>query len=219
MELRQPPPFVSAFTEVRALTFLPEVLLRLAHDTMGLWEAAEEALGRGELAPPFWASAWPGGLALARYLLERPEVVRGRTVVDVATGSGVVAVAAARAGARTVVACDTDELALHAVTANAALNHVRVAVWHADVRAVTAPKGALVTAGDVFYDRDISTAMLEGLAALADGGAEVLVGDPYRSFLPQDRLEPLALFDVDVDVDVESDPVKRTLVARLSGTG
>lgn len=211
-----PPLLLLARTEVRPHPFVPELRLRLANDTIGLWEEAEEAMGRGELAPPFWASVWPGGLALARFLLQRPELVLGRTVIDVATGSGVVAIAAALAGARTVVAYDTDGLAVEAARMNACLNRVEVAVHMADVRAVSAPKGALVTAGDVFYDRDISTAMLEGLTALADAGSEVLVGDPYRSFLPQDHLEPLADFDIGVDVDVESESVKATLVARLS---
>lgn len=205
-----------ASTEVQVHPFVPEVRLRLASDTIALWEEAEAAVGRGRLDPPFWASVWPGGLALGRYLLQHPEMVLGRTVVDVATGSGVVAIAAALAGARSVVAYDTDELAVHAARTNARLNRVEIAAFQADVRSVCAPGGALVTAGDVFYGREISTAMLEGLTTLADAGAEVLVGDPYRSFLPQDRLEPLDQFDVGVDMAVESEPVKTTLVARLS---
>ena len=216
MSQATPPPFVLAFTEVQTHPLVPEVRLRLAHDTIGLWEDAEEAMGRGELAPPFWASVWPGGLALARYLLQHPELVLGRPVIDVATGSGVVAIAAALAGARSVVAYDTDELAVHAAQMNACLNRVPVAVYEADVRLVSAPSGALVTAGDVFYDRDIATAMLEGLTTLAEAGSDVLIGDPYRSFLPRDRLEPLANFDIGVDMAVESESVKTTLVARLS---
>lgn len=211
-----PPPFLLAFTHVRAHPMVPEIRLRLAGDTIALWEEAEEAMGRGELAAPFWASVWPGGLALARYLLDRPALVAGRTVVDVATGSGIVAIAAALAGARSVAAHDIDELAVHAARVNAGLNRVRVAVHQADVRSVSAAEGALVTAGDVFYDRDISTAMIEGLASLAEAGAEVLVGDPYRCFLPQDRLEPLASYDVGVEDSVESEPVKTSVVARFS---
>lgn len=216
MDRATPPPFLLGFTEVQTHPFVPELRLRLASDAFGLWEEAEEAMGRGDLAPPFWASAWPGGLALARYLLQHPEIVLGRTVIDVATGSGVVAIAAALAGARSVAAYDTDELAVHAAQMNASLNRVSVTVFKADVRTVSAPSGALVTAGDVFYDRLISTAMLEGLTALAEAGAEVLIGDPYRSFLPEDRLEPLANFDIGVEMFLESDPVKATLVARLS---
>lgn len=216
MALAQPPAFVLTCTEVQTHPFVPELRLRLAHDTMALWEAAEEAMGGGQLAPPFWASVWPGGLALARYLLEHPEMVLGRTVVDVATGSGVVAIAAALAGARSVVAYDTDELAVHAAQTNARLNGIQITVHRADVRSVAASGRALVTAGDVFYDRDISTAMLDGLTALAEAGSEVLVGDPYRSFLPEARLEPLATFDIGVDTAVENEAVKATLVGRLS---
>lgn len=172
-------------------------------------------MGRGELAAPFWASVWPGGLALARYVLDHRDLVAGRPVFDIATGSGLVAIAAALAGARFVVAYDTDELAVDAARANASLNGVELTVERADVRDVSVPSGALVTAGDVFYDRDISTAMRTGLSTMAHAGADVLVGDPYRAFLPSEGLEPLVDVDVAVDIDVESAPVKKTLVARL----
>lgn len=173
-------------------------------------------MGRGELDPPFWASAWPGGLGLARYLLQHPETVLGRTVVDVASGCGVVAISAALAGAAKVLAYDTDELAVRATRMNARLNGVEVSALEADVRVVSVPPGALVTAGDVFYDRSIAAAMLEGLARLAGAGAEVLVGDPRRSFLPEARLETLAELDISVAAGLESNPVKTTLVARFS---
>lgn len=210
-----PPPFVLAFTDVRRHAFVPELQLRLARDTIEMWEQVEDAMGRGDLAPPFWASVWPGGLALARYVLDHPAVVAGRTVIDVATGSGVVAIAAAVSGARSVLACDADELAVAAAQMNAELNGVRVCGRVADVRELSAPPGAVVTAGDVFYGRDISTAMLEGLRALSEAGSEVLIGDPYRSFLPTERLERLAEFDITVDNDLENAPVKTTLVARV----
>lgn len=216
MDRATPLSFLLTSTEVQVHPFVPELRLRLASDSFDLWEEAEEAMGRGELAPPFWASVWPGGLALARYLLQHPEVVLGRTVIDVATGSGVVAIAAALAGARSVTAYDTDELAVHAAQSNASLNQVSVAVLQGDVRDVSAPRGALVTAGDVFYDRRIAAAMLEGLTALTHAGVDVLIGDPYRSFLPQERLEPLATFEIGVNMFLESDPVKSTMVARFA---
>lgn len=210
------PPFLLAGTEVVTDPFVPEVRLHLARDAFDLWEQAEGAMRQGEMASPFWVSAWPGGLALARYLLEHPEIVLGRPVVDVATGSGIVAIAAALAGADSVAAYDTDALAVRAARMNVCLNGVDVEVSRADVREVRPPSGALVTAGDVFYDRSISEAMLQGLGASAEAGFEVLIGDPYRSYLPTDRLEPLATFDIGVEMFLESDPVKRTLVARLS---
>ena len=204
-----------AHTEVRALRFVPELRLRLARDAIDLWEVTENAVGRGELPPPFWAFAWAGGLALAGHLLRFPEIVAGRNVVDVATGSGLVAIAAARAGAASVSAYDLDELAVSAVRLNARLNRVRLHAQQADVRGVKALPGTLVTAGDVFYDREIATAMLCGLGALRSAGAEVLVGDPHRLFLPVERLEPLASYDVDVEDDLENVPSKATMVARL----
>ncbi len=215
MRHRSLPKLVLSHTDVRVLSFLPELRLRVATDAIGLWEAIEGAVDRGELPPPFWAFAWAGGMALARHLLAHPELVAGRQVVDVATGSGVVAVAAARAGAREVVASDIDEFAITAVALNARLNRVRVEPRLADVREIHVQPGAVVTAGDVFYDRDIASAMITGLGSLRLAGAEVLVGDPHRSFLPEDRLEPLAFYDVEVEEDLENATLKHTVVARL----
>lgn len=215
MGAERTPAFLGRRTEVRRHPLVPEIRLQLAADVLELWDAAEEPMGRGELEAPFWASAWAGGLALARYLLDHPSLVRGRDVVDVATGSGIVAVAAALAGARSVVACDRDPLAVQAARANARRNGVAVTVGRVDVRDVAAWAGALVTAGDVFYDRSTATAMLAGLTRLGAAGCEVLVGDPYRTFLPLDRLEPLATYEVPVDAAVESVEVKETVVARL----
>jgi predicted nicotinamide N-methyase len=203
-------------TEVQIHPFVPEIRLHLAKDSFGFWEEAEDAMSRGELAPPFWSSVWPGGLGLARYLLDHPEIVRGRTVIDVATGSGVVAIAAVLAGAQSVAAYDIDPMAIHMAQLNADLNGVSVSFSTGDVRGVSAPKGALVTAGDVFYDHTISTAMLEALTPLAAAGVEVLIGDPYRQYLPEDRLERVGTYSIGVNMFLESDPVKATLVARLT---
>jgi predicted nicotinamide N-methyase len=211
-----PPKFVLAYTDIGVPKFLPEMRLRMANNAFELWEAAEGAIGRGELPPPFWSSVWAGGMALARYLLDNSDLVADRCVTDVATGSGVVAIAAAMAGAREVIAYDVDELAVSAASANARLNRVRIETRRSDVRDVEVPRGSLVTAGDVFYDRDIATSMLLGLTRMVTQGAEVLVGDPHRTFLPLDHLDPLASYQVDVDADLESVPVKTTLVARLT---
>ena len=212
-----PSSIVPTLTQLQTVPDLPEIRLQLAHDTMALWEEMEQAIGDGQLPPPFWATAWAGGVALARYLLDHPAVVAGRDVIDVATGSGVVAIAAALAGARTVTACDTDRVAIEAATTNAELNRVAITTTVSDVRAVRAEAGALVTAGDVFYEREIATAMGHALAELRDGGAEVLIGDPHRSFLPFEALEELASYDVTVDPAVETVTVKETMVARLIG--
>jgi predicted nicotinamide N-methyase len=209
-----PAEFVLAHTRVRSAPFVPEVPLHLADDSLELWEATQVAVDRGDLPPPFWAFVWAGGQALARHVLDH-DVAGGRDVVDLATGSGLVAIAAALCGARTVTAYDVDPLAVAAARMNARLNGVDIDVRAADVRDVAVEPGMLVTTGDVFYDETIAAAMLPALAGLAGAGAEVLVGDPHRAYLPGRHLEPLATYDVDVETDIEDSPVKPTVVARF----
>jgi len=210
-----PAEFVLAHTRVRPAPYVPEVRLHLAEDSLEVWEATQVAVDRGEVPPPFWAFVWAGGQALARHLLDRPEVARGRRVVDIATGSGLVAVAAAQAGAAEVSACDVDELAVAAARLNARLNGVTVDAQRADARDVDVAAGTLVTVGDVFYDEKIAAVMLAALTRLAGAGAEVLVGDPHRAYLPVDRLDVVASYEVDVETDIEDAPVKPAVVTRL----
>jgi predicted nicotinamide N-methyase len=210
-----PAEFVLAHTSERRPPFVPEVRLRLADDSVELWEATQVAVDRGEVPPPFWAFVWAGGQALARHLLDVPDVAAGRHVVDVATGSGLVAIVAALAGAARVEAIDVDELAVAATRLNAKLNGVPVAASVRDVRDLEVAAGTLVTVGDVFYDEKIAALMLPALSRLVDAGAEVLVGDPHRAYLPVGSLEPVASYDVDVETDIEDAPVKTAVVARL----
>jgi predicted nicotinamide N-methyase len=209
-----PAEFVLAHTRVRPAPFVPEVRLHLADDSVELWETTQVAVERGDVPPPFWAFVWAGGQALARHLLD-DDVARGRDVVDIATGSGLVAIAAAQSGARTVTAYDVDPFAVAATRKNATLNGVTIEVSEADVRDVTVRPGTLVTVGDVFYDEKIAAVMLVALQALAGAGAEVLIGDPHRAYLPRDHLAPVATYDVEVETDIEDSPVKPTVVARL----
>lgn len=210
--------FVRAHTELRRLPTVPEIVLHVADDSLAVWEATQAEVDRGEIDPPFWAFAWAGGLGLARLLLDRPELVAGRPVLDVATGSGLVAIAAARAGAPEVTAVDLDPLAVSATRLNASANRVPIVARVADVAALDPPAGTLVTAGDVFYERSMAYTMLRAFDRFAAAGCEVLVGDPHRTYLPAERLEPLATVDVDVDPGLEDAPVKTTLVARLRPT-
>ncbi len=210
-----PAEFVLAHTRIRPAPFVPELRLHLADEAVELWETTQVAVDRGALPPPFWAFVWAGGQAVARHLLDHPGCVAGRPVVDVATGSGLVALAAAHAGAAEVTAYDIDEFAVAAVRLNARLNHLAVDARCADVREVTVPAGTLVTVGDVFYDEAIAAVMLPALAVLAAAGAEVIVGDPHRHYLPNAHLEPIATYDVEVETDLESEPVKPAVVARL----
>jgi predicted nicotinamide N-methyase len=214
---RNPSAFVREHTRLAAVPFVPEIVLHLAvDDAVDLWESTQEAGEVDGADPPFWAFAWAGGLALARYLLDSPEVVRGRRVVDVATGSGLVAVAAGLAGAGQVCAVDVDPLAVVAARRNAESNGVRLSATVGSVADVTAGPGDLVVAGDVFYDRGMAEQMLTSLRRLRECGAEVLVGDPYRSRLPQHALSPVATYQVEVDPELEQAPVVAAVVARLT---
>jgi predicted nicotinamide N-methyase len=196
------------------------VVLHLGEDIVGLWERTEAWTGRPCLAPPFWAFAWAGGLGLARYVLDRPEAVRDRDVLDLATGCGVVAVAAALAGAARVTVNDIDPLALAAAQVNALANDVRVHVLTGDLLdPVPAPDpdpdtdaADVVLAGDVFYDRDLGAGVLPFLQRAADRGARVLIGDPGRRYLPRSLLLPLARYDVPVPADLESTDVATVTV-------
>jgi predicted nicotinamide N-methyase len=214
---RNPSAFVREHTRLVAVPFVPEIVLHLAvDDAVDLWESTQES---GEVDgdnPPFWAFAWAGGLALARYLLDSPEVVRGRRVIDVATGSGLVAIAAGLSGAAAVRAVDVDPLAVVAARRNAGSNGVRLSATVGSVTDVTAEPGDLVLAGDVFYDRSMAEQMLTSLRQLRDDGAEVLIGDPYRSRLPEHALTPVATYEVDVDPELEQAPVVAAMVARLT---
>ena len=206
--------FIRANTRVLPVPHAPEIRLHLADEATELWHKTDEELGRLGLPPPFWAFAWAGGQALARYLLDRPEVVRGRRVLDFASGSGLVAIAAARAGAASVEASDVDAFAIAAIGLNAALNGVRVEARAADLVGRKEGWGA-VLAGDIFYDRDIAEPVTEWLSGLARRGATVLIGDPGRSYLDQDRLERLATYEVPVTRALEDSEVKKSSVWRF----
>ena len=191
---------------------VPEVTLLVASDVVALWEALEVQTGEAPSEPPFWAAAWPGGQALARYVLDRPELVAGRSVLDLGSGSGLVAVAAALAGARRVVASEIDPFGAAAVAVNAADNGVGPFEVVGDVLDAGPPDVDVVLAGDVCYDRAMSERVLPYLDAARARGAVVLLGDPGRPYVPHDRLTGVAAFDVP---DTEGPQVRRTTVWRL----
>ncbi|GII22697.1 class I SAM-dependent methyltransferase [Planosporangium mesophilum] len=175
--------------------FVPGVRLHLAEDAIVL-RARLEAKAGGALPSPFWADAWIGGQAVARYVLDHPEVVAGRRVLDVASGSGLVAIAAAVAGAAVVTANDVDPYALAAIRLNAGANGVAVGVRPGDLLDGDGDGAEVVLAGDVFYSRSMAERMLRFLERAAARGARVLVGDPGRAYLPHDRLEVVASYQV-----------------------
>ncbi|GAA2384990.1 class I SAM-dependent methyltransferase [Dactylosporangium salmoneum] len=202
--------FVLANTRLAPVPLTPEVRLHLADEAIELWERTESANGE-QMPPPFWAFAWAGGQALARYVLDNPALVHGRDVLDLAAGSGLVAIAAMHAGAARVTAVEIDALAVAAIGINAEANAVAVTPLLGDVLEQE-PDAEVVLAGDVFYSREMTRRMLAYLRRAAGRGARVLVGDPGRAYLPKDHLTLLAEYDVPVPQTLEDAPVKRTTV-------
>jgi len=215
-----PVEFVRVNTRLGAAPYLPEIRLHLADEPFALWEQTERALDRVGLPPPFWAFAWAGGQALARYILDHPETVSGRTVLDLGSGSGLVAIAAARAGAAAVTAAEIDPLANAAIQLNAQANGVTIAAAGADLLAtgptqVGPPDGDVVLAGDVFYAKPLADRVLPFLDRASAHGGQVLIGDPGRSYLPRPRFHPLASYDVPVIRALEDAARKPAAVWRL----
>ncbi len=212
--IADPARFIAANTVVRVAPLVPELRLHLADESLPIWEKTEEALGEAGLPPPFWAFAWAGGQAIARYVLDHPELARGRRVLDFACGCAVSGLAAARAGATSVDATEIDPFACQAARANAALNGLVLSARQADV--VGEDDGwDLVLAGDVFYESPGARRIETWLAALHARGADVLIGDPGRTFLPRDRLEPRARYDVPVSRDLEDRDIRYARVWRF----
>ncbi|MFI5907753.1 class I SAM-dependent methyltransferase [Dactylosporangium sp. NPDC051541] len=202
--------FVLSNTHLTPVPLVPEVRLHLADEAIELWERTETDQG-ATMPPPFWAFAWAGGQALARYTLDRKALIDGRSVLDLAAGSGLVAIAAMKAGAARVTAVEIDELAVAAIAINAEANGVTVTPLLADVLE-REPDAEVVLAGDVFYSREMTRRMLDYLRRAARAGATVLVGDPGRAYLPREHLTLLAEYDVPVPQTLEDAPVKRTTV-------
>jgi predicted nicotinamide N-methyase len=211
---REKEDFVLLNTRLIAPPLTPEIRLRLADEAMPIWRKTEEELGAVGLPPPFWAFAWAGGQALARYALDHPALVEGRRALDFASGSGLVAIAAAKAGAAAVEASDVDAFAIAAIEANAAENGVSIAPRLENL--IGADEGwEVVLAGDIAYERDLAEAAMDWLASLARRGAMVLVGDPRRAYLPHDRLDCVVEYRVPVTRELEDSEIKRTGVFRF----
>ena len=203
-------------TELGPVPLVPEIRLHQAREPIQMWQRTEQATGRTGLDPPFWAFAWAGGRALARYLLDHPEAVSGMHAIDVASGSGLVAIAAAMAGAAAVTAYDVDPLAAAAITVNAEANGVTVPAVCADVLDADDPPGPdLVLVADAFYEKDLAGQVLRFAERSRARGAAVLVGDFGRTYLPRARLAPLASYDVPGLLAMEGSDTKRTTVWTL----
>jgi predicted nicotinamide N-methyase len=202
-------------TELRPVPLVPEIQLYQASEPIELWQRTEQATGRIGLDPPFWAFAWAGGRALARYLLDHPDAVSGQHALDVASGSGLVAIAAVMAGAADVTACDIDPLAAEAIAINAEANGVTVPVVCADVAEAPASGPDLVLVADAFYEKELAGRILRFAERNRARGAAVLVGDLGRTYLPRARLAPLASYDVPGLDAMEGCDIKHTTVWTL----
>jgi len=210
--------FIRANTRLRPVPLTPEISLHLADEAVPLWQKTEEELADIGLPPPFWAFAWAGGQALARYLLDNDDAVAGKRVLDLGAGSGLVAIAAAMAGAAPVVAADIEAFSEGAIGLNAAANGVHVEALIADLLdapAAQEPRYDVILVGDLFYEQTTAQRTLAFLSAQLAAGAHVLIGDPGRTYLPKHGLRELAAYSVPVTRELEDNEIKRTAVFAL----
>jgi predicted nicotinamide N-methyase len=211
-----PETFILENTSVMSPPHVPEIRLHLADEAHDLWLKIEDEFEEIGLPPPFWAFAWAGGQGLARYVLDHPETMAGKRVVDFASGSGLVAIAATKAGAASVLAADIDPWTETAVRLNSRLNNVELAFTSGDLIGTSLTADVLL-AGDVFYDVGFANALVPWFTALARSGKTVIVGDPGRSYCPRHLMEPLAIYEVPVTRSLEDAEVKKTTVWRFVG--
>jgi predicted nicotinamide N-methyase len=209
--------FIRANTAIDVPSLVPEVKLHLATAVTPLWHATEARLAAAQLPPPYWAFAWPGGQALARHILDHPDRIAGKSVLDIGAGSGIVSIAAKKAGAASAVAAEIDAFAIAAIRLNAALNEVAIEIESADI--IGADGGwDLILVGDMCYERPLAERLTLWLRALAARGATVLLGDPGRAYLPKERLRALASYSVPTSLDLEDRTLRETVIWQLGTT-
>jgi predicted nicotinamide N-methyase len=204
--------FVRSNTAIVRPPLVPEIALHLATEMTPIWQATEEVLARGAVPPPYWAFAWAGGQALARFLLDNPEIVRGREVLDIGSGSGIVAIAAAKAGAARVVAAEIDRFAAAAIALNAALNGVTVTIETRDLLSRAAAGWGVALAGDICYEEPMSSRALTLLRRIAARGRMALLGDPGRAYLPRSGLVERARYEVPTSRELEDREAREAVV-------
>jgi predicted nicotinamide N-methyase len=207
-----PEDFVRANAELMAPPLVPELRLHLATEVVPLWRKTEEELEQMGVPPPYWAFAWAGGQALARYVLDNPGLVAGKKVLDFGAGSGIVALAAAKAGAASVLAADIDKFSIAAILANAAANGLIIATTSDDVIGSTESYDVILV-GDMCYERPLAERLM---AWLKTSKAEILLGDPGRNYFPKDGLTKLAQYSVATTRELEDREIRETGVWRLT---
>jgi predicted nicotinamide N-methyase len=210
-----PAAFVRGNTTLIALSLVPEVRLHLATEVVPLWRKTEEELEKQGVPPPYWAFAWAGGQALARYVLDHPEAVRGKSVLDFGSGSGLVAIAAAKAGAAEVLAADIDAFAAAAIQLNAEANGANLVITQEDLIGRTGD-WATILLGDMCYERPLTERLLIWLEERRRAGATVLLGDPGRSYFPMSGVEKLTTYRVETTRELEDREIRETSVYRLT---
>jgi predicted nicotinamide N-methyase len=215
LKLVDHPEFIRQNTSLLAPPLVPEVLLHLAHEAVPIWQKTEEELGEIGLPPPFWAFAWAGGQALARYVLDHPALVAGKTVLDLATGSGLVGIAAKKAGAEAVLAADIDLFATAAARLNAQANDVALDITDDDLLQNEPGRFDVILVGDLFYEKDLAARVHAWLGQAQEQGALALIGDPGRSYLPKSALIHVIDYNVPVTRELEDSEIKRTAVWRV----
>lgn len=207
--------FIRANTRLLTPPLVPEIRLHLAEESVPIWQKTEEELGEMNVPPPYWAFAWAGGQALARFILDNASLVRGKRVLDLGSGSGLSALAAARAEAARVLAADIDHFAVAATQLNAAANGLLVETTSEDMLGQAPGPFDVVLVGDLFYERQLADRVLAYASAAKDGGALVLAGDPQRNYFPHARFHCEARYEVPVTRELEDAEIKRSAVWRL----
>lgn len=206
--------FILENTKPIAPPLVPEITLRLAEESLPIWQKTEDELGEMNVPPPYWAFAWAGGQAVSRYLLDHHDICSGLPALDLGSGSGLSAIAAAKSGASHVLAADIDRLAIAACAINAAANAVTLDTTDRDMLSGPPPKAGVVIVGDLFYERDLADRVLRFIDSAKDEGCSVYIGDPSRSYFPEGKFTALAEYQVPVTRELEDFEIKRTTVWR-----
>lgn len=214
--LSDPVEFIRNNTRIHAAGLVPEIKLHLADEAIELWQLTEKELSETNLPPPFWAFAWAGGQALSRYILDNPEIVRGKMVLDFASGSGISAIAVKLSGATRVLAADIDKFSEQACLINAALNEIEIEATSNDLIGNMDTEWDVIITGDICYEQPLAGQVIDWLEAHAKRGAVVLIGDPGRTYLPKERLEKLVSYAVKTTRELEDTDVRNTTVWRLN---
>ncbi|MDY0871243.1 class I SAM-dependent methyltransferase [Dongia rigui] len=213
--MSDPTSFIRAQTKIARPSLVPELKLHLATEISPIWRATQKELDDLGLPPPYWAFCWPGGQALTRYLIDDPKSVKGKRVLDFAAGSGLSGIAAARAGAASVIAAEIDDFAAEAIRLNADLNKTRIEVVTQDLVGRMDLGLDLVLAGDVCYERPMAERVFAWFEQLAEAGVTVLMGDPGRAYLPRKGLTEVARYQVPTSIELEDKDMRLTLVWRI----